>query len=69
MMKRLLAMLLIVAMVCTMAFALTACDGSTTDDPLDETIDPTQGGSKIDVPGPEDPDASKDADGAYIHSK
>ena len=69
-MKKILAMLLIIAMVCTLALALTACDGGTSD-PLDETIDPSNkgGSSSIDVPGPEDPDASKDADGAYIHSK
>lgn len=64
--KRILALLLILAMVCTMALSLTACDPN---DPLDETINPAGGAGSIDVPGPEDPDASKDADGAYIRNE
>lgn len=65
--RRLLAILLVLALVCTLAFSLTACNGSgSVDNGEGEQIE--EGGKTpgVDVPGVDDPDASGSNDDDYV---
>ncbi len=67
--KRLLAILLVLALVCTLAFSLTACDGAGStggDNGEGDQIDPGDKTSGIDVPGVDDPDAAGSNDENYV---
>ena len=66
--NRLLAILLVLALVCTLAFSLTACDGSSSVGGSGEgdqinSDDRTPG---VDVPGANDPDAAGSEDENYV---
>lgn len=67
--KRLLAFLLVLALVCTLAFSLTACDGSGSTGGNNGEGDQIDSGDKtpgVDVPGVDDPDAAGSNDDNYV---